>query len=197
MPKGKPPLTPAEIDLVKSWIAQGAVDDTPRTPRRRYDKDHPPIYTRPPVITATRFLARRHDSWPSPGFTKCCSGRPTARELVARLVGLAERIESVKFSPDGTRLAVTGGQPARMGEVQVWDVAKRKLRLSRPRHLRHRLRRKLVARRDQDRLRMRRQQRPGDRRQDGRASPVHGVAQRLGARHHLLGRWFARGLRRP
>src|SRR5436309_1683130 len=53
-------------------------------------------------------------------------------QLVARLVGLSERIQSVKFSPDGTQLAVTGGLPARMGEVQVWDVAKRTLKLSVP-----------------------------------------------------------------
>src|SRR5205823_11311131 len=44
--------------------------------------------------------------------------------------GLAERIQSVRFSPDGKRLAVAGGLPCRMGEVQVWDVAKRQLLLS-------------------------------------------------------------------
>ncbi|MHC5544728.1 WD40 repeat domain-containing protein, partial [Singulisphaera rosea] len=42
------------------------------------------------------------------------------------------RIESLRFSPDGTKIAVTGGSPGRMGEVQVWDVAKRKLALSVP-----------------------------------------------------------------
>ena len=45
-------------------------------------------------------------------------------------LGLSERIESVRFSPDGKRLAVTGGQPGRLGEVQVWDVDKRELLLS-------------------------------------------------------------------
>ena len=29
MPKGKPPLAAAEIELIRRWIAQGAVDDTP------------------------------------------------------------------------------------------------------------------------------------------------------------------------
>src|SRR5262249_61272733 len=53
-------------------------------------------------------------------------------EFVGRLIGLSERIESLRFSPDGTRLAVSGGLPARMGEVQIWDVAKRKLQLSVP-----------------------------------------------------------------
>ncbi|MEO6809410.1 MAG: DUF1549 domain-containing protein [Isosphaeraceae bacterium] len=38
----------------------------------------------------------------------------------------------MRFSPDGKWLAVTGGLPSRMGEVQIWDVAKRKLSLSVP-----------------------------------------------------------------
>ncbi len=46
-------------------------------------------------------------------------------------MGLSERIESVNFSRDSARLAVTGGSPGRMGEVQVWDVAKGELLLSR------------------------------------------------------------------
>jgi WD40 repeat protein len=52
--------------------------------------------------------------------------------LVARLVGASERVQSLAFSPDGKLLAVTGGNPGRFGEVQVWDVAKRKLQLSLP-----------------------------------------------------------------
>jgi WD40 repeat protein len=34
---------------------------------------------------------------------------------------------AVAFSPDGKLLGVAGGQPARVGEVQIWDVEKRKL----------------------------------------------------------------------
>ena len=45
---------------------------------------------------------------------------------------MSERIESVRFSPDGNRLLVTGGRPARTGEVQVWDVEERELILSLP-----------------------------------------------------------------
>ena len=46
---------------------------------------------------------------------------------VSRLIGLSERVAVLRFSADGQRLAVSGGDPARMGEVQVWDVEKRKL----------------------------------------------------------------------
>src|SRR5678815_216598 len=49
-----------------------------------------------------------------------------------RLVGLSERIQTIRFSPDGKRLAACGGRPAQMGEVQIWDVEKRKLALSVP-----------------------------------------------------------------
>ncbi len=51
-------------------------------------------------------------------------------KLVARLIGMSERIEAVKFSPSGRLLAVTGGSPGRFGEVQIWDVVKRELERS-------------------------------------------------------------------
>ena len=132
MPKGKPPLSPAEIEDRHATGSPRGPSTTPRpTPAIRYDQDHPPVYRRPPVIGAIDF---------SPdgtllavgGFHEVLLWKADGSELVARLVGLSERIESVRFSPDGTRLAVTGGLPGRMGEVQVWDVAKRKLALSVP-----------------------------------------------------------------
>ena len=41
-------------------------------------------------------------------------------------------VQHIAFSADGTRLAVSGGLPARMGEVQIWNVAKRTLVVSVP-----------------------------------------------------------------
>src|SRR4051794_13476809 len=52
MPKGKTPLSEIEVGLIKSWIEQGAVDDTPADAKRHYDAEHPPIYSRPPVISS-------------------------------------------------------------------------------------------------------------------------------------------------
>ena len=131
MPKDKSPLTPAELETVRKWIAQGAADDTPETAKVRFDKDHPPVYSRPPVITAMEF-SPDGSLLAVGGFHEVLLWKADGSELVARLIGLSERIESVRFSPKGDRLAVTGGQPGRMGEVQVWDVAKRKLVLSVP-----------------------------------------------------------------
>jgi WD40 repeat protein len=129
MPQNKPPLADSEIALVSQWIAQGASDDSPKNPGRRYDMEHPPEYSRLPVIPAVAF-SPDGSLLAVAGFHEVLLWKADGSEPVARLVGLSERVESLAFSPDGKRLAVTGGLPSRMGEVQVWDVAKRKLQLS-------------------------------------------------------------------
>lgn len=131
MPKGKPPLLESEITLIKAWITQGADDDTPAEIRRHYDADHPPVYSRAPVISSLdcspdgRLLAVA-------GFHEVILHQTNSPAPVGRLVGLSERVQSLRFSPDGQWLAVAGGDPARLGEIQVWDVAKRKLTVSVP-----------------------------------------------------------------
>jgi mono/diheme cytochrome c family protein len=129
MPKGKPPLAAADIDLIKRWISEGAKDDTPKTAVDTVSEDNPPVYKLPPVITAIDY---------SPdgtliavaGYHEVLLHKSDGSEIVGRLVGLAERIQSVAFSPDGKSLAVAGGSPGRFGEVQVWNVSRKKLRYS-------------------------------------------------------------------
>src|SRR5438093_4502243 len=55
MPKGKTPLMENEVALIRSWIQQGAQDDTPADAKRHYDAEHPPVYSRPPVIASLDF----------------------------------------------------------------------------------------------------------------------------------------------
>ncbi|MGI9457989.1 MAG: DUF1549 domain-containing protein, partial [Aeoliella sp.] len=93
------------------------------------DADHPPIYTQPPVVTSLDYSAD--------GALLAIAGNHEVRlhradgsALVGRLIGLAERIETVRFSPDGKQLAVAGGNPALQGEVQVWNVEEQELMLS-------------------------------------------------------------------
>jgi len=120
MPAGKPPLAAESLALIRTWIEQGAVCDMPAA-LQTFDLQHPPTYTSLPVVTAVacspdgRLLA-------AAGFHEVLLHYLDGSGIAARLVGLAERIESVTFSPDGKRLAVIGGLPARSGELQVWDV---------------------------------------------------------------------------
>ena len=129
MPKRGRPLQPNDIELITRWIAEGAKNDTPANARPRVNADHPPVYTRPPVIAALDF-SPDGKLLAAAGFHEVLLTDPQAGQLVDRLVGLAERVQSLKFSPNGQLLAVAGGNPARMGELQIWNVARRKLLLS-------------------------------------------------------------------
>ena len=136
MPQDQPPLSPEQIQLIERWIAQGAHNDEPASARERYDADHPPQYSAPPVVTCIRYspdgqllaVSGYHEvllhDVPS-----ILAGQPS---LAGRLIGMSERIEAVAFSPDGKWLAVTGGSPGRLGEVQVWDLPARQLKVSVP-----------------------------------------------------------------
>lgn len=131
MPQGKPPLKDAEIDLIRRWIAQGAIDDSPVSTAKQYDAEHPPVYSQPPVVTSLAF-SPDGSLLAVAGFHEVLLRSGDGKELVRRLVGLSERIESVAFSPDGKRLAVAGGLPGRTGEVQIWSVEDGELELSIP-----------------------------------------------------------------
>ncbi|MBL9134527.1 MAG: DUF1549 domain-containing protein [Verrucomicrobiales bacterium] len=129
MPPGKPPLAETDIHLIERWIAEGAVDDTPPNARPVYDLHHPPRYSRPPAITSIDFSP--DGAWLAvAGHHEILLHHSDGSGLAARLIGLSERIQSVRFSPDGKFLAAAGGQPARLGEIQIWDVEKRELKTS-------------------------------------------------------------------
>jgi len=127
MPFGGRPLPDEQIELFRRWIREGAKDDAPPGAGEAVETAgpaKPTVYYAPPVITA---LAISPD-----GQTVAVSGyreillHKLEGGLVARLPGLAERIHSLVFSPDGATLAAVGGSPARFGEVQIWDVASHK-----------------------------------------------------------------------
>ncbi len=129
MPEGKPALVDRDVQLIRRWIAQGAIDDSPATAKVRYDNQHPPKYTRPPVVPSIDY-SPDGKLLAVAGFHEVLLHNADGTGIVGRLIGMAERIENVKFSPDGKRLAVAGGLPSRVGELQIWNVADRKLERS-------------------------------------------------------------------
>ncbi len=129
MPRGKSPIHAQEIETIRKWIAEGATDDTPANADLQYDAAHPPVYVLPPAITSLDYSPDGSLVAVS-GYHEVLIHKADGSGIVARLVGVAERIQQVRFSPDGKRLAVSGGKPARMGEVQIWDVEKKELLLS-------------------------------------------------------------------
>jgi WD40 repeat protein len=131
MPKDAPPLEAAKVEVLRRWIAQGAADDTPPAARAAFSADQPPVYASAPVVASLEYSPDGALLAVS-GYHEVLLHRADGAELAARLVGLSERVQSVVFSPDGKSLAVAGGNPGRMGELQVWEVESRKLKLSVP-----------------------------------------------------------------
>jgi WD40 repeat protein len=129
MPKNRDPLPAADVELLRRWIAEGAKDDTPKTVQDTIDEKNPPKYTLPPVITAIDFSSDGN-LLAVAGHHEVLLHRADGSGLVARFVGLSERIQSLAFSPDGKQLAAAGGSPGRFGELQVWNVEKRRLAYS-------------------------------------------------------------------
>ncbi|MCA1964162.1 MAG: DUF1549 domain-containing protein, partial [Prosthecobacter sp.] len=129
-PKGDP-LHASQIALLKRWIAEGAKDDTPASAQAHYDMEHPPVYVTAPAVTS---LEHSPDGSmiAVAGYHEVLIHKSDGTGIVARLVGLSERVQKLAWSPDGKKILVTGGSPARLGEIQIWDVAAKKLELSKP-----------------------------------------------------------------
>lgn len=126
MPLNADPLTAKQIDAIRNWIAQGAIDDTPATARDDISTTKPPVYTQGPVITALAY-SRDSSVLAVSGYHEILLHKTDGSELVARLVGRSPKINSIRFSPDGTKLAAAGGAPSLFGEIQFWDLARKEL----------------------------------------------------------------------
>lgn len=131
MPMGRKPLAAADIETIRGWIKAGARDDSPADEGPKFDAANPPLYTQSPVISSIDY-SPDGQLIAIAGHYEVRLHRSDNLKLVGRLIGLSERIETVRFSPDGKQLAAAAGNPARRGELQVWDVESQELTLSLP-----------------------------------------------------------------
>jgi WD40 repeat protein len=129
MPLGGDPLTAEQIGFFQRWIEAGAVDDTPEVGRDTVAAGKPPVYTIAPAIVAVAYSPDGNLIAIS-GYREVLLHKSDGSELVARLVGVSDRIQSIVFSPDGKLMAAVGGTPARFGEVQIWDLETHQLKRS-------------------------------------------------------------------
>lgn len=121
MPKNGPALPSADISLFKRWIAEGARDDTPAIVDP-ISADHPPIYHASPVITALAYSPDGKTLAVS-GYREVLLHNADGSGLRARLVGKAQKILSLVYTSDGSKLCAVGGTPALFGEIQFWNTA--------------------------------------------------------------------------
>ena len=55
MPEDADPLSAEEVDVLRRWIAEGAVDDSTAKPGPLVDAKHPPVYPCLPVVTSLAY----------------------------------------------------------------------------------------------------------------------------------------------
>ncbi|EKK01269.1 protein containing planctomycete cytochrome C domain protein [Rhodopirellula baltica SH28] len=131
MPKApRKPLLETEVDTIRRWIEQGAKNDSPETSGPRFDADQPPVYAGPPTLPSID-LSPDEQTLAIAGYHEICLLDAKSGEMHTRLVGISPRINSVRFSPDGSRIAAAGGMPGELGELQIWNASTGELELSR------------------------------------------------------------------
>jgi len=137
MPKEAEPLIAREIETIRTWILQGAIDDTASADQGSLPPTEP-VYRRLPAVTAMSWapaspclaIAGWHEVTLHDTSPLSVPGASNAATRIARLIGASPRIESLAFSVDGSLLAVSGGVPSESGEIQIWDVRSRSLKRS-------------------------------------------------------------------
>lgn len=128
MPKNLAPLKPTEIEIIRKWIAAGAVQDVVDT-GPRFTDEKPPVYSRPPAIVSLDF-SPDGSQLALNGFHEVLVLSTQDWQLKNRLIGMSPRIESVRFSPDNQWIAVAAGEPGVLGELQLWNNANKQLHRS-------------------------------------------------------------------
>ena len=111
---------------VAKMAAKETAKETAKDVVERFDPEHLPVYTVPPVITA---LAYSPDgiALAVSGYHEIVLHHADGTGITARLIGQSEKILSLVYTLDGKMLAAVGGSPARFGEIQFWDTATNRL----------------------------------------------------------------------
>ncbi|MEO8429801.1 MAG: c-type cytochrome domain-containing protein [Verrucomicrobiota bacterium] len=129
MPQKADPLPEAEIVLIERWIKEGARFDgpdakaplvslVPRTPH----PNPPANYARPVPVTALAFSLDGQELAVG-GYHEITIWNPADGKLLRRITGVAQRTQSLAYSPAGG-LAAAGGSPGESGEVALFDPVK-------------------------------------------------------------------------
>ena len=136
MPQDDDALTPAQIELFRNWITQGAKFDGPDAKMNLKSmlgpREHPaaPAAYRVPVPVLALALARGGKEVAVGGYQEVTVWDTATGKLLRRLDHLPQRIQTLSFNRDGTQLLVGGGTPGDYGELVLLEFATgRKIRV--------------------------------------------------------------------
>jgi WD40 repeat protein len=129
MPKSDDPLPPAQQQLFRRWIAEGAKFDgaDPMAALKsllgpRQHPAAPAVYRAPTPVMALAFVPGGNEVAVG-GYNEVTLWNAVTGALTRRIGHLPQRIQALAFSPDGKGLLVAGGTPGEYGEVARVDLA--------------------------------------------------------------------------
>nr|WP_236649754.1 DUF1549 domain-containing protein [Rhodopirellula sp. SM50] len=125
------PLSDVEVELVRRWIAEGATNDSPADTALPFSSENPPHYNDAPSVPSID-VSPDGKQIAVAGYHEVLLVDTADGAIQSRLIGISPRINSVRYSPDGSRLAAIGGTPGVRGEVQIWNPDTGELELSVP-----------------------------------------------------------------
>ncbi|MDG2221044.1 MAG: hypothetical protein P8L85_06675 [Rubripirellula sp.] len=132
MPAESAPLPAQEIELIRSWIEQGADFDGDSRDRLLTDLlpmlDHPaaPTKYRASIPISALAVIGDENRIYAGGYHEITVWN-TAGELVSRIGNQGQRTYSIAPHPAGISLLAASGTPGIMGEVRIFDVVSGKL----------------------------------------------------------------------
>lgn len=128
MPKSDDALSPAQIEVVRKWIVEGAKFDSPdpTIPLKNLlgPRQHPmaPVVYRVAAPVMTLAFAPGGNEIAVGGYNEVTFWDSKTGTLVRRIQRLPQRIQALVFSKDGKSLLIAGGTPGEYGEVAKVDL---------------------------------------------------------------------------
>ena len=130
MPQKDDALPAAQIAVIERWIKSGAKFDgadrgaplaslIPRAPH-----PSPPAAYRQPVPVLALDFSRDGQELAASGYHEITIWNPADGKLLRRIMNIAQRTQSLAYSPDGALLAAASGDPGQSGEVTLIDPKK-------------------------------------------------------------------------
>jgi len=130
MPFNSDPLPPADIAIIKTWIAAGAKGPAPGEAGAALSATAiPDIKPEVPAVSPVASVKFSPDGklLAVGGYQEVRLLDPASGSTVGTLAGEADYVRSIAFSPDDSMLAAAGGPCQRSGEIKIWDLASRRL----------------------------------------------------------------------
>ena len=125
------PISEVEVALIRRWIAEGATNDSTGAANAQFDAENPPRYNEAASVPSLD-VSPDGKQIAVAGYHEVLLIDAIDGSIRRRLIGMSPRINSVRYSPDGKRLAAVGGTPGARGEIQIWSPTAGELELSVP-----------------------------------------------------------------